>query len=127
MAEGLLRSRHGDEYHVYSAGTQPAGVNPFAVLAMSQLGIDISEQTSDSIDIFQPEEIDFAVTVCDSAREECPYFPAKRENIHHSFPDPSATPGTDEEKLASFVRVRNLIAAWIEEELLPKISARENE
>lgn len=114
MAEGLLRARHGERFDAYSAGTEPGGVNPFAVKAMRELGIDITDHRSEHIDAYAGRPIDYVVTVCDSAREACPYFPAREKNIHQSFEDPSAATGTDEEKLAVFRRVRDEIDAWLE-------------
>ncbi len=118
MAEGLLRALRPDA-RVLSAGTEPGGVNPFAIRAMDQLGIDISKHTSDSIDLFVKDSIDYVITVCDSAREKCPYFPATIQNIHSSFPDPSATVGSDEVKQQSFARIRNEIQSWMQAELIP--------
>ena len=114
MAEGLLRAQYGDRYAVYSAGTQPSGVNPFAVAAMRDLGIDLSDHRSEHIDQFAVTPMDYVVTVCDSARESCPYLPAKQQNIHHSFEDPSAVDGTDAEKLAAFRRIRDEIKVWLD-------------
>lgn len=115
MAEGLLRDRYGDRYRSLSAGTAPGGVNPFAVEVMRELGIDLSAHTSDHVDAYADEPLDIVVTVCDSAREACPYIPARKANLHHSFPDPSAATGTDDEKRAAFRSVRDAIAGWIDE------------
>ena len=115
MAEGLLRAMHGDRYEVFSAGTNPYRVNPFAIAAMVKIGIDISKHRSKSIDEFMEIDIDYAVTVCDSAKESCPYFPSAKVLLHHSFSDPAAVAGSDEVILAEFVRVRDEIRNWIEE------------
>lgn len=115
MAEGLLRAHYGDRYEVFSAGTQPSGVNPFAVAAMRDLDIDLSAHRSEHIDAFAATPMDYVVTVCDSARESCPYFPAQRQNIHYSFEDPSAVVGPDAEKLAAFRRIRDEIKRWLDE------------
>ncbi len=114
MAEGLLRARHGDRYEVYSAGTAPSGLNPFAVRAMQDLGIDLAGHRSEHVDAYAATPIDYVVTVCDAARETCPYLPARKRNLHHSFADPSAVAGADAQKLAAFRRARDEIAAWIE-------------
>jgi arsenate reductase len=114
MAEGLLRDRCGDRYEVYSAGTTPGGVNPFAIEVMDEIGIDISDQTSDSIDAYDDAPFDVVVTVCDDAAENCPYIPARKKNLHQGFEDPSAVTGTDEEKRAAFRRIRDELAAWID-------------
>ena len=112
MAEGLLRARYGDRFRPLSAGTEPGGVNPFAVEAMRELDIDISEHRSKHVDAYTNQPLDYVVTVCDSAKEACPYIPATKQNIHVSFPDPSAAIGSDEDKLRAFRTVRDAIAEW---------------
>ncbi|MEZ4699139.1 MAG: arsenate reductase ArsC [Rhodothermales bacterium] len=114
MAEGLLRARFGDRYNAFSAGTHPSRVNPFAAQALAERGIDASSHTSDSVDVYRDTPMHIVVTVCDSAKETCPYFPALERNIHHRFEDPSATEGSDADKLAAFRRIRDEIEAWIE-------------
>ncbi len=115
MAEGLLNHLYGSIYEAYSAGTSPSGVNPFAVKVLKEIGIDISKNKSKSIKEFEGMKFDLVVTVCDSAKEECPYFPGGKEYIHKSFPDPSAYKGSEEEKLEFFRKVRDEIKKWIEE------------
>lgn len=115
MAEGLLRSLYGDRFEVFSAGTNPFRVNPFAIEAMKKAGINVSGHRSKSIDEFMDMDIDYAVTVCDSAKESCPYFPNAKVLLHHSFSDPAAVTGNDEVILAEFERVRNEIRSWVEE------------
>ena len=115
MAEGLLRGRGGDRYEVHSAGTEPGGVNPFAVEVMAEIGIDISGHTSDSVDAHADTLHDIVVTVCDDAAENCPYIPAREQNLHQGFTDPSAVEGTDDEKRAAFRRVRDKLANWIDD------------
>ena len=115
MAEGLLRHYYGDRYEAYSAGTQPGGVNPFAIEVMKEFGIDLSGHRSEHIDEYADEEMDYVVTVCDSAREECPYLPARKRNLHESFADPSAARGSDDTKRAAFRRARDEIRIWIDE------------
>jgi len=119
MAEGLLRDRYGDRYEVHSAGTNPGGVNPFAVAVMDEIGIDISGHTSDSIEAYDDTPLDVVVTVCDDAAENCPYIPAPKTNLHQGFEDPSAVTGTDEEKRAAFCRIRDELAEWIDETFGP--------
>ena len=114
MAEGLLRARYGDRYRALSAGTEPGGVNPFAAEVMREVGIDLSGHTSDHVDAFAGEPLDYVVTVCDSAREACPYIPALKQNVHQSFPDPSSVQGSADEKRAAFRTVRDQIAAWLD-------------
>ena len=121
MAEGLLRSMYGDRFEVFSAGTNPWRVNPFAIEAMKKAGVDISSHRSKSIDEFMEVEIDYAVTVCDNAKESCPYFPEAKVLINHSFSDPAALTGGDEVILAEFERVRDEIRVWIEEAIATEL------
>lgn len=118
MAEGLLRARYGHRYEVFSAGTKPLQVNPFAIAAMQEAGIDISGHRSKSIDEFADMDIDYAITVCDNAREECPYYPQASQLIHHSFRDPAAAQGSDQEILAEFRRVRDEIENWLDKAVI---------
>jgi arsenate reductase len=116
MAEGLLRECGGEHFDVYSAGTYPRGVHPLAIKAMAELGIDISEASghrAKSLDEFRGQRFDLAVTVCDDAAEECPFFPGAQRQEHWSFPDPSVATGTEDERIAVFRRVRDDIAARI--------------
>ncbi|MCX7919285.1 MAG: arsenate reductase ArsC [bacterium] len=114
MAEGILRAVYSDRYEVYSAGTEPTAVNPYAIKVMAELGIDISNHRAKSIDEFRECQFDYVVTVCDSAKETCPYFPGAGKKLHQSFDDPSKFQGTEDEILAGFRRVRDEIKAWIE-------------
>ncbi|GIV58046.1 MAG: ArsC family transcriptional regulator [Rhodothermaceae bacterium] len=114
MAEGLLRAMAGDRYEVMSAGTEPRGVHPLAVEAMREIGIDLSGHRSEHVDRYLDPPADIVVTVCDSAKEACPYVPARERLIHHSFEDPSAATGTEAERLAAFRRVRDAIRDWLE-------------
>lgn len=107
MAEGLARTMAPDGWDIYSAGSAPAGVNPFAIKAMAAIGIDISHHTSDAIDDIPKEKIDAVVTLC--AEEVCPVFPAKVVTHHWPHPDPAAVTGGDDEILASFCEVRDQI------------------
>ncbi len=115
MAEGLLNARFPDRFQAYSAGTERTIVKPHAIAALAQIGIDISHHTSEHIEKYIGQEFDLVVTVCDSAREACPFFPGAVRTIHKAFTDPSSDGVTDEEKLAAFGRVRDEIDAWIRE------------
>jgi arsenate reductase len=126
MAEGLLRDRYGDRYEVRSAGTNPGGVNPFAVAVMEEVGIDISDHTSDSVDAYADTTHDIVVTVCDDAAENCPYIPAQKETLHRGFDDPSAVTGSDEEKHAAFRRTRDKLADWIDATFGPTSAEEES-
>lgn len=107
MAEGLLRHLAGDHIDVYSAGAKPSTVNPYAIRAMNERGIDITGHTSDSLLKYMEQSFDYVITVCDNAAETCPVFPGKAQRIHWSFPDPAAVEGSDGDILASFITVRN--------------------
>jgi arsenate reductase len=115
MAEGLLRAKHGDRYAVFSAGTEKTHVRPLAIDVMQEKGIDISHHASKTIDMVADEQaFDVVVTVCDHAREVCPYVPARKWNLHHSFDDPSAATGAEAEQRAVFRRVRDEIDDWVD-------------
>ena len=123
MAEGLLKAIYGDRYEAYSAGVEATKVNPLAIKAMKEIGIDISGQFSKTSQEFQDTIFDVAITVCDNAKAVCPIIitnqerPTKltkaREVIHKSFDDPAAAVGSEEEKLKVFRRVRDEIKDWI--------------
>jgi arsenate reductase (thioredoxin) len=121
MAEGLLTHILQGVYDVYSAGTVPSKVRQEAIFVLSEIGIDISQNRSKSVEEFKEEAIDIVLTVCDNARENCPYFPAKTKIIHHSFEDPAAVEGDEKEKVEAFRKVRNQIKAYLESEFLPEI------
>lgn len=118
MAEGLLRHAAGDRFEVHSAGTHPTTVRPEAVAVMSELGIDISNHWSKSVDEFTGQEFDLVITVCDAANEACPVFPGKTRRIHWSFEDPAAVKGSYEERKVAFRQIRDQIRdrikAWLE-------------
>jgi arsenate reductase len=109
MAEGLLRHIAGDQFEVFSAGTRPAGLNPNAVTAMEEIGIDIAGNRSKSVVEFTGQHFDFVFTVCDNAKEACPVFPGQSQRLHESFVDPAAAPA--DQQLAVFRDVRDQIAA----------------
>lgn len=114
MAEGLLHTRGGPGFVVFSAGTQPRSVHPLAVKAMHEIGIDISSHSAKGIEAFAAEPpMDLVVTVCYEAQETCPFFPNARHQVHWGFPDPSRVTGTEEERLAAFRHIRDLIAVKI--------------
>ena len=115
MAEGLLRHLAPDRFEVESAGVEPSRVRPQAVEAMREIGIDISQHRSKSVDEFAGQEFDYVITVCDNARERCPIFPGKTERIHWSFDDPAAAVGDEESQLALFRRVRDEIEGRLKE------------
>jgi arsenate reductase len=114
MAEGFMNALYGDRYLAFSAGTEPSALNPYAVRVMQEIGIDISDHRSKNVDEFMDQDLEYVVTVCDHAREACPFFPGGRKAIHKGFQDPSSVAGAEEEKLAVFQRVRDEIRDWIE-------------
>lgn len=109
MAEGLLRHFGGDKFEVESAGVVSSFVRPLAIKAMRKIGIDISKHRSKSVDEFKDQAFDYVITVCDNAKETCPFFPTNSKLIHWSFDDPAEAEGSDEEQLAVFRRVRDEI------------------
>lgn len=119
MAEGLLRHLAGERVEVFSAGSKPSQVNPYAVRAMAARGIDISGQRSKHLGEFLNQPFDYVITVCDQTAETCSIFPGKAQRIHWSFADPAAVQGSDEEILANFERVRDELEArlrtWVSE------------
>ncbi len=118
MAEGLLRHLAGDRFEAHSAGTEATHVRPLAIRAMEEVGVDITGQESKTLERYLGEPFDYVITVCDDANEACPFFPGARNRLHWSFEDPSRAEGTEEERLAVFRSVRNLIRERIEQELL---------
>jgi arsenate reductase len=115
IAEGYLRHFAANKAEVYSAGVETHGVNPLAIETMKEDGIDISKHTSNNIDEYQDVVFDYIITVCDNAKERCPYFPSKALRTHYNFPDPSKTTGTDVEVSADFRRVRELIKMYCDD------------
>ncbi len=108
MAEGLLRHIAGNQFEVFSAGTRPAGLNPNAVTAMAEVGINIAGSRSKSVDEFAGQQFEYVFTVCDNARESCPIFPGGAKRLHQSFEDPAAAPA--DQQLGVFRKVRDQIA-----------------
>lgn len=114
IAEGYLRYFAGNLAEVYSAGIETHGVNPKAIEVMKADGIDISAHTSNNINEYLDIDFDYLITVCDHAKESCPYFPTKAIKFHYNFPDPAKAIGTKEEINLQFMEVRNLIKNYTE-------------
>jgi len=112
MAEGFLNALLGDRYEGYSAGIEPAKVNPYAIKAMAEVGIDMSKHRSKSIEEFRGKNFDYVVTVCESAREACPFFPGE-VLLHKDFRDPSEFRGTEDEIMREVREVREEIRDWL--------------
>lgn len=115
IAEGYLRHFAKDKAVVYSAGVETHGVNPRAIITMAEDGIDISGHTSNNISEYQGMAFDFVITVCDNARERCPFFPSQARKFHYNFPDPAKATGNDAEIMAAFRDVRNMIKNYSEQ------------
>jgi arsenate reductase len=117
MAEGFLRALGGDRFEAASAGTEAAWVHPLAIRVMDEVGLDLSGHSSKTFEQFLAQPWDYVVTVCDTANERCPMFPARTTRLHWSFEDPSSAAGSEEEKLQAFRRIRDEILAktrsWI--------------
>jgi arsenate reductase len=112
MAHGYLQKFACDKAIVYSAGIETHGVNPKAIAVMAEDGIDISEHTSNNILEYKDVDFDFVITVCDNAKEQCPYFPGMAQKLHYNFPDPAKSTGTDAEITNEFRRVRDMIKTY---------------
>ncbi|MGQ9495976.1 MAG: arsenate reductase ArsC [Thermoanaerobaculaceae bacterium] len=122
MAEGWLRHELGELVEVASAGTHPAGyVHPLAIRVMAEAGVDISNQYSKHVNELASKDWDLVVTVCDSAREECPIFPGARQTIHVGFPDPVLVGGSEQARLAAFRQVRDAIRAQLVSQVASKL------
>ena len=112
MAHGYLQYYGQDKVAIYSAGVEIHGLNPFAVGIMSEDGIDISKNTSNHVDEYSNITFDYVITVCDNAKESCPFFPTQTKTIHNSFEDPSKASGTAKELIAEFRKVRDQIKEY---------------
>lgn len=115
MAEGYLRYFGGDAAKIYSAGIETHGVNKKAIAVMGEDGIDISGHTSNNVDEYSNIKFDFVITVCDNAKENCPFFPSNAVRLHYNFPDPAKAEGTDEEVMDEFRKVRDMIKVYCSE------------
>ena len=112
IAEGYLRYFANNQADVYSAGVETHGVNPRAIATMQEDGLDISNHTSNNIEEYANIEFDFVITVCDNAKERCPYFPSHAKRYHYNFPDPAKASGTEEEVREQFRHVRQQIKSY---------------
>ncbi|MEO5777525.1 MAG: arsenate reductase ArsC [Flavobacterium sp.] len=118
IAEGYLRYFANGKAEIYSAGMKTHGVNPKAVAIMKEDGIDISQHTSNNIDEYYNIDFDFVITVCDNAKENCPFFPSKAKRFHQNFPDPAPATGTENEILNEFRIVQQMIKGYCEKFIL---------
>lgn len=112
IAEGYLRYFTGDKAQVFSAGVETHGVNPKAIVTMAEDGIDISKHTSNNVNEYRNIDFDYVITVCDNAKERCPFFPTKAHKFHENFPDPAKAAGTEGEVMEQFRIVRQIIKEY---------------
>lgn len=114
IAEGWAKALRSADIEAYSAGTRPSTVNPLAAKVMAEVGANLSSHRSKSVDEFRDQKFDYAVTLCGSAKEECPVLLGAGKLVHVGFPDPAVAVGTEEEVLAEFRRVRDMIRVFVE-------------
>ena len=115
IADGYLKAFAPEGTNVYSAGVETHGVNPRAIETMRKDGVDISGNTSNHIDEYGAIEFDYIITVCDNAKERCPYFPSKAVRFHKNFPDPAKAEGGEEEVVSQFDEVRDMVKVYCKE------------
>ena len=115
IAEGYLREFANNKAEINSAGIETHGVNPRAIAVMKEDGIDISHHTSNNIDEYLKIGFDYIITVCDNAKERCPFFPSSAKKFHHNFPDPAKAKGTENEIMNEFRKVRDMIKSYCKE------------
>ena len=115
IADGYLRALSPEGTNVYSAGVETHGVNKKAMLTMKEDGIDISNHTSNNVDEYGDVEFDYIITVCDNAKERCPYFPSNAYRFHKNFPDPAKAEGSEEEVMEQFAEVREMVKLYCKE------------
>jgi arsenate reductase len=114
MAEGFVNALYGDRYEARSAGPEPTKVHPCAIAVMAEVGIDISKQRAKSVVVFDKVSVNYVVTMCADAQENCPIFPGGATYLHHPFDDPVLVLGSDSEQCAQFRRARDKIREWID-------------
>ena len=115
MAEGWLHHLGGEQFTAFSAGTHPVGLNPYAIAAMNEVGVDIAAYRSKPVQEFKDQRFDYVITVCDRAKESCPIWPGATALLHWSFEDPASACGSDEDRRDMFRKVRDQIADRIKD------------
>jgi len=113
MAETFLNAAYGEQYEALSAGTSPTAINPRVIAAMKEVGHDLSRNRAKNTDEFLGQRIDLVVTLCDDAREVCPFFPAGVKRDHHGFRDPGSCSGSEEDIMACVRLIRDEILEWV--------------
>ena len=114
MAEGYVNAKLGDMYQASSGGLTPSKVSRKAITVMDEIGIDISDQRSKSVEEFYGKEFDYVVTLCDEAEDECPHFYRGKDYIHRGFKDPNKAKGTEEELMVIYRQTRDDLIKWID-------------
>lgn len=109
IAHGYLNHFANGKAEIFSAGVETHGVNPKAISTMKEDGIDISQHTSNNVEEYRNIDFDFVITVCDNAKERCPFFSSNAKKFHYNFPDPAKATGTEEEIMESFRSTRQMI------------------
>ncbi len=109
MAEGIVNHYGKGKFEAFSAGLNPSTVNPYAIMVMKEIGIDISKQRSKGLEEFSGREFDYIITLCENARQNCPFFPGKSVRLHWDLKDPATAEGTKEEILTEFRKCRDTI------------------
>ena len=122
MAEGYLRHFAGDRAAIYSAGVETHGVNPKAIQVMKEDGVDISTHHSTHVSAYKDMDFDYVITVCDNAKERCPYFPSKARKFHHNFLDPAKATGTLAEIMEKFRETRDEIKRYCQQFVAEQIT-----
>ncbi len=126
IADGYLKYFAGNRAKIYSAGIETHGVNPKAIQIMAEDGIDISKHTSNNVNEYVAIPFDYVITVCDNAKENCPYFPSNAIKIHYNFPDPAKAQGSEDEILDEFRKVREIIKSFTADFVKNKITEAQN-
>jgi arsenate reductase len=114
MGEALLRQHGGSQFEVYSAGTEPKGINPLTERVLDEAGIDHSWARSKSVNEYLGQSFDYVITVCDQARQTCPVFPGVHETLHWGYEDPAAVEGSEEQRLAAFRSTLTMMSGRIQ-------------
>lgn len=122
IAEGYLRKFASGKAEIYSAGVETHGVNPRAIQTMKEDGIDILGHTSNNMNEYRDIDFDYVITVCDNAKERCPFFPSKAKKFHHNFPDPAKATGTEEQIMQQFREVREMIKNYSQQFVIDNIN-----
>jgi arsenate reductase len=118
MAEGLVNHFLAGKVEAFSAGVAPTEVNPRGIRVMAELGVDISRHRAKSVSEFAEQQFDLVITLCDSAQQQCPFFPGAARMLHVGFPDPGQAQGSEDEIMAVFRRVRD----EMREKLIPLLT-----